>query len=321
MLKFPAFRISTMTVFGHLGAVPNLKQLFDNGSFIHYSQMCEGILKMQLNGETRGICTDDILHTSAKKKKQFLHQASIVFRQIISNSLTTVPVFKEINIKLFRNGGFQMTGINSESMARQALNALIEMNKGDEKGVWETTPFIQKFNICLINSDYSVGQQIRRDRLHRIFIEEYGLRSFFEPTIYQGINTKYFWNKHRLPDDPPGICGCPAQCLGNGDGMSIGACKTITIAPFRTGKVIINGAQCVEQIQEAYEFMNQVLNRHAKEVLWTPDMEGSGSGSGSRSIAVSISKKPVYATTIDLLQRKSRTTPKHMVKLPALILE
>jgi len=302
MLKYPPFRISTMTVFGHLDAIPNLHQLFANGSFIHYSQMCEGILKMQFNGETRGICTDDILHTSTKPKKQFLHQASIVVRLIITEATETEPpAFKEINIKLFRNGGFQMTGINSESMARQALTRLITLNT--DKGVWETTPFIRKFNICLINSDYSVGQQIRRDRLHRIFIEEYGLRSFFEPTIYQGINTKYFWNKHRLPGDPPGICGCPEQCVGNGDGMEIGACKIITIAPFRTGKVIINGAQCIEQIQEAYDFMNAVFTKHAEEVLWTPCVTTN-----------SDSKKPVYNTTIELLQRKSRTTPKHMVR-------
>ena len=294
-------RISTMTIFGHLGVAPDLKQLFNHGAFIPYGWIGEGILKMQqVGGEIRGLCTEDILHVTAKKKKIFLNQASVVLRLQIEEG-----VFKEINIKLFREGGFQMTGINSEVMARTALQKLIELNSG--RGVWPTgTPTIRRFKICLINSDYSIGRLIRREQLHRVFIEEYGLQSFYEPTIYQGVNTKYFWNACRPPESPPGICGCPVQCLGKGDGMSVGACKCITIAPFRTGNIIINGAQCLEQIQEAYEFMNDLFRAHGDDVLWTLSSDDA---------ATPRPQATAFKSTPDLLQRKSRTTPRHLIRL------
>lgn len=297
-----------MTVFGHLGATPNLDTMLKEGHFIPYGSFEEGIIKMQFNQITRGICSSDLLHCSTKSKKHFLNQASLVFRYKLTDDPKDVS-FKEINIKLFKNGGFQMTGINCETIARTALARLIEQNK--DKAIWDSAPFIKSFKICLINSDFSINKLVIRDELHRLFIEEYGLRSFFEPTIYQGVNTKFFWNKESPASAPPGICGCPEQCVGNGDGMSIGACKCITIAPFRTGKVIINGAQNLQQIQDVYKFMVNLLTRYESEVLRDPDV------SASATAIVTHGKE--YATTVEFLKKKSRASPKQMFTLPASI--
>ena len=255
-------RVSTMTITGHLGAPPNLQALYDNSFFIPYWWIGEGVIKIQFGRDKKGICMEDILHTTTKSKKHFFNQSSLVFR------LETAPqTFKETNIKLFKNGGFQMTGISSEGMARAALTRLIALNIG--RGIWtdDVNPHIQKFDICMINSDYAINKAIRRDRLYRTLVEEYGLWSSFEPTIYQGVNTKFFWNKMRPADAPPGICVCPTPCYGDGDGYSIGCCKKITIAPFRTGKIIITGAKRMEQLDDAYEFMNGVFHKHSEQVL------------------------------------------------------
>ena len=117
-------RISTMTVTGHLGYVPDLTKLFDCCSFIPYWWVGEGVIKLQYGDKFKGICSDDILHTSTKTKKRFFNQSSLVFRILYEGA------YKETNIKLFKNGGFQMTGISSEAMARVALDRLIEMNYG-----------------------------------------------------------------------------------------------------------------------------------------------------------------------------------------------
>lgn len=294
-------RISTMTITGHLGATPNLQALYDNAAFIPYWWIGEGIIKIQFGANKKGICMEDILHTTTKSKKHFFNQSSLVFR------LELAPqTFKETNIKLFKNGGFQMTGISSESMARAALTRLIELNKG--RGIWadDSNPHIQKFDTCMINSDYAIDKAIRRDRLYRTLVEEYGLWSSFEPTIYQGVNTKFFWNKMRPADAPPGICVCPTPCDGDGDGYSIGACKKITIAPFRTGKIIITGAKRMEQLEDAYEFMNGVFRTHADQVLRDEPIAETAT----------LRKKTTALpnTTEAILRQKMRASPRNIVR-------
>ena len=305
-----------MTVTGHLGVSPNLKALFDQSAFIPYWWVGPGIIKIQVGADKKGICTEDIMHVSAKSKKQFFNQSSLVFRMRVPGaaalshspsapldaSATQMPVsvaYKETNIKLFKNGGFQMTGISSEAMARESLRQLFEMNK--DRGIWPTEPTIQKFNVCMMNSDYSIGKAIRRDRLYKILVETHGLWSSFEPTIYQGVNTKFFWNKERPADSPPGICFCPEPCDGSAGGYGVGKCKKITISPFRTGSIIITGAQHPEQLYDAYDFMNGVL-RDNPDVL--------------RDEVAPTRRRTNMPTTVEgILAQKMRGSPRNIVRL------
>lgn len=269
--------------------------------------MKEGIIKIEVDAASKGICTDDILHQSGKEKKKFFNQSSLVFRL----QLNDVPTFKEVNIKIFKNGGFQMTGISSEEMARAALTRFIDLNKGAERGIWTTDPTIAKFDVCMMNSDYKVNKVIRRDRLYRILVEEYGLWCSYEPTIYQGVNTKYFWNKTRPAAAPPGICVCPEQCEGGGDGYSVGNCKKITISPFRTGNIIITGAKKKEQLMDAYHFMNGILTKYADDVL-----RDEVDTAAEVATATATPKKKTVApptTTEGILKQKMRSSPRNIV--------
>ena len=304
-------RVSTMTVVGHFGVIPDRAKLFHSGAFIQYGDMKEGIIKIEVDAVSKGICTDDILHQSGKEKKKFFNQSSLVFRL----QLNDAPTFKEVNIKIFKNGGFQMTGISSEEMARAALTRFIDLNKGAERGIWTTDPTIAKFDVCMMNSDYKVNKVIRRDRLYRILVEEYGLWCSYEPTIYQGVNTKYFWNKTRPAAAPPGICVCPEQCEGGGDGYSVGNCKKITISPFRTGNIIITGAKKTEQLMDAYQFMNGILTEYAEDVL-RDEIEVAADADAVTAAAAAAPKKKSVApptTTEGILKQKMRSSPRNIV--------
>jgi len=309
-----SLRVSTMTVTGDLGVIPDLQRLFDHG-VIPYWWIGEGIIKIEFAGSVNGFCAEDILHTSTKKKKRFFNQSSLVFRLDLSGLAGTgTKGWKEINIKLFKNGGFQMTGINSEEMARAAITRLIALHHNEACGVWpaDAAPRIAKFNTCLINSDYAIDKAIRRDKLYHILVEEYGLWSTYEPTIYQGVNTKFFWNATRPADAPPGICVCPTPCCGEGAGYSVGDCKKITIAPFRTGKIIITGAKFMEQLNDAYVFMNEVFRKHAATVLRDPVTELPAAAT-----AAPPKKKPVAApqTTEGIIRQKMRASPRNRLTL------
>jgi TATA-box binding protein (TBP) (component of TFIID and TFIIIB) len=291
-----------MTATGHLGAIPDLQKLFNDGSHIPYWWVGEGILKMEFGDQRKGLCSEDILHTSAKAKKRFFNQSSLVFRLARADGS-----WKETNIKLFKNGGFQMTGISSTEMGRAALTRLIALNAG--RGIWASEPWIKTFEVQMMNSDYNVGKAIRRDRLYTILVENYGLWSTFEPTIYQGVNTKFFWNKARPATAPPGICVCPEPCEGDGDGYSVGHCKKITISPFRTGSIIITGARHPEQLEDAYQFMNGVLSKHAEEVLRDEAAPAATAATPPRKVA------PAPTTAEGCIRNRMRASPRNIVRL------
>jgi TATA-box binding protein (TBP) (component of TFIID and TFIIIB) len=199
-----------------------------------------------------------------KAKTNFYNQATLVIRREVS------PLYwKEINVKLFRNGGVQMTGVRSIEMSSEALRWLIGYltTRCVDKPVFDTVPEIHKEQVHLVNTDFSIGAKVRRDVLHRILSDNYRLNSSYESAIYQGVKTKYFYNAQRPAGNPPGLCPCSRLCKGTGQGTKIGDCKKITISPFQTGQVIITGAQTMQQINEAYEFIKGVFTTHADEIL------------------------------------------------------
>jgi len=262
-LKISSLRISTMTTTCQMGTVINLENLFNDIQTIPYWYLGTGVLKMEFKGQTKGVCRNDIMLKRKREKKTFFNQSSIVIRLE-----RTQNIWKEVNIKLFSNGGVQMTGVPDDATGRMAIEWLGDHIEKTYKDVFNGKRNIHKYETQLVNSDYSIGVPIKREKLHKILVETYGLFSTFESTIYQGVNTKYYYNKANK-DGPPGICMCPNPCDGTGLGEKIGDCKRITISPFQTGRIIITGARSLEQIEEAYDFMNVLFQKHANEIIRT----------------------------------------------------
>lgn len=260
-LVITPLRISTMTTTCQMGSTIALNTLYEKIQTIPYWFLGEGILKMEYKGETKGICRNDIMLRRKRVKKTFFNQSSLVIRLLIGSN-----VWKEVNIKLFSNGGVQMTGVPDDKTGRAAIEWLASHIERSYEGVFATKRNIHRYETQLVNSDYSIGVPIRREKLHKILVETYGLFSTFESTIYQGVNTKFYYNKGRTTG-PPGICLCPKPCEGTGNGEQIGDCKRITISPFQTGRIIITGARSLEQIETAYHFMNEIFKKHASEII------------------------------------------------------
>jgi len=264
---FTPLRISTLVTTGHMGTTLKLGKMFDQIGkiLIPMGYPDEGILKMEHEGNVIGYSARDILTKRRVSNKTFFNQSTLVIRKQRSES---DPEFKEVNLKLFANGGFQMTGVTSEAFSRAVLEWVIAALK-EIPDISEKPMSVTKFAIQLLNSDYKVNALIKRAELHRILCEEYRLSSTLETTIYQGVNTKYYYNEANA--NPNGICMCPRFCTGQGDGTAIGSCKRITIASFQTGSIIITGARNQRQLDEAYAFTNVVLTKHAGTVLKAVD--------------------------------------------------
>jgi TATA-box binding protein (TBP) (component of TFIID and TFIIIB) len=266
-LTFTPLRISTLVTTGHLGTNVDLKTLFEQlkDILVPIGYPEEGILKMEHKDQVVGFAARDVLTKRRVSDKTFFNQSTLVIRKRRDDE---VGGFKEVNMKLFENGGFQMTGVTSEEFSRNVVLWLIEHLKQLKKPISKEPLRLAKFAIQLLNSDYKMNTLVKRDELHRLLSNRYRLFSTLETTIYQGVNTKYYYNEEaeRNPDTL-GICQCPRPCTGQGDGKSVGACKRITISVFQTGSIIITGARNRDQLDEAYYYMNAILRKHASEVL------------------------------------------------------
>ena len=292
-LTIGKLRISTMVVTAHLGTTINLLKLMElfHEKAIPLSWPSQGFLKLEykpiltlkpnatpqeeLKAKQKakaqekiviGTCVRDELTKRKKSKNIFFNQSTLVVRR--QNGLVDgKPFFKEVNIKLFKNGGVQMTGIPSDTFAQDTLAWLAVELSSFSKPVLDGKAAPHRYSIQLINSDYQINGNINREKLHEILVNEYNLFSSFESTIYQGCDTKYFYNEAAPADAVEGICPCGEMCAGSGDGRSLGQCKEITISPFHTGSIIITGARRFEQIEKAYVFMNKILKKHCSEII------------------------------------------------------
>ena len=90
-------------------------------------------------------------------------------------------------------------------------------------------------------------------------VEKYNIFSNYEPCIYPGVNSKFYWNEDYKDEPYKGKCYCLNPCDGKGCGKGDGNCKKITISAFQSGSVIITGARNLEQIHTAYNFINKIF--------------------------------------------------------------
>ena len=264
-VKFTPLRISTNVATGNLGSTLYLDKLFEQIPLLilPFGYPEEGILKMEHKEKVLGASARDLLTKKKAAKKTFFNQSTLVVRK---RRLEDPTQFKEVNIKLFADGGIQMTGITGLEFAQKTMDWLIPILKTLPNLISADPIYLKTLKIQLINSDYHVNGNIHRDNLHSIISTQYSLFSSLEKLIHQGVNIKYYYNTSR-EYGRPGICACPRPCQGQGEGDAPGQCKKITILAFQTGDIIVTGARKHEQLDEAYEFMNQILKAHSRDIL------------------------------------------------------
>ena len=270
-------RISTMTITSNFNSNVDLSVVATQLPLVNYFSKETGCIKIEPEHPhpVRGQCKKDV-ENKTKKKKTFYNQTTIIVR--INNN----DELKEVNFKLFSNGRIQMTGIKSIENANNVLNLMIENLKllsikdeeGNQKHAFVEQPEKEinfgKINIHLINSDYTTGFKIKRDVLHSLLVNDYNVYSTYEPCIYPGVNTKYYWNTSNTTD---GVCNCTNKCNGKGNGNGDGKCKKVTISIFQSGAIIITGATNYVQLEDAYNFINNILDEHFKDLERIPPPE------------------------------------------------
>lgn len=246
------FKISTITATGSLATETvyiDIDVVFDA---VTIDPMCdEGVLFAEFGKRRKGVSKKMVRRKEAiveKKHKKFDNQLTLEYKIRMDEIHHTI-----LNCKIFNNGNVQMTGVKYIEQGATYLERVCEIVRGASGAVSDPTKLHPcRYRVRMINCDYKVGFNIKRDALFNILISDYNNVSSFEPCIYPGVKLQYMWK----PGNEGGICTCPEMCAIN---KKHSVCKKITIAIFQSGCVIITGAQSLLQINEAYAWINEII--------------------------------------------------------------
>ena len=287
--------ISTKSKLGFLDTVFDIKQTFWNIPVIEYWKQEEGVVKKQIkfvssnleeltemqdkltkyecveqqiithiNNPTGriqfkdirklsiGISKKDILSYHSKKKGAFYNCF------VINMRIKWDGVFREVHVKIFNTGKVETPGIQSDEMYDYVLEKLIELLK-----LYCNLPNL-KYNLTsetiLINSNFSVGFYIDRERLFVILREKYNIQCVYDPCSYPGIQCKYYFSSSlvKCEDDNE---------ISKITGMHIGDnLISVSFMIFRTGSVLIVG-KCNEKIlYHIYSFLLNIFKEEYKNI-------------------------------------------------------
>ena len=149
------------------------------------------------------------------------------------------------------------------------LQQLSEMNNINEYYEYDIIDNIDKFKLSntkieLINSDFSTNFLINNTKLYKIVKNKYKAFSSYEPNDYPGVKNKFFWNAENIKQNRPhGKCYCEPKCIKRGK-KSI--CTQITISVFQSGSVIITGAKSIQQVRDAYKYINKIFKDNFDDI-------------------------------------------------------
>jgi TATA-box binding protein (TBP) (component of TFIID and TFIIIB) len=277
-IYFSQYRVSTITCNANIGEDINLnlKILFDNILIIDKEEADNGIVWVQYMKEgeelSRGIYPKKRRKSKKNKmkKNRFDNQVTIIYK-----NNTYMP-----NVKIFKNGNIQLTGIKNVNDTEVIVNHIIyninNIYENISKDIinnrcdnYKLNLKYQNFKIRMINSDFKVycdselkvGFGLKRREIHKLFISDlYNNKCSFQPGIYQGVKLEYFWNRYN--SDKNGLCTCPKKCYGKGKGEKINECKKVTGALFESGSILITGGVSFEQVDETYKYICEFLKKH-----------------------------------------------------------
>lgn len=281
-----AFRISTITANGNVGLENvniNLDVFFEHIRIIQKTPGLEGFLYSKYRDMVKGIHPKD---RKGREKKSF------------DNQVTTVFYIREDyapNIKLFRNGNVQMTGVKDIDDGNRIVEAVaneihrISREHPDAQVANDMSKIVpHNFVIRMINSDFVVPFKLRRKELYNILISEHENTSSYMPESYPGVKLHYYSNTTNTLKD--GVCRCTGACFGKGDGNGHTQCKKVTISIFQSGSILITGATSYAQVLDGYRYINNIIKKNETKIMWSvpnaplPALQLLGAGSSNSII-------------------------------------
>jgi hypothetical protein len=215
-----------------------------------------------------GICRKDMTSYRSKKKSAF-YNCFVVFLRIFQNN-----TFKEIHVKVFNTGKLEIPGIKDDLTLHIVLTLLVKII-GSIVNVIVPVPSVlvplsfaeplsfvkEKTETVMINSNFSCGYYINREKLYKLLKYKYKINSNFDPCSYPGIQCEFYYDT--VLDIQTGVQ--PAFADRSDQDQAHNVVK-VSFMIFRTGSVLIVGKCSEEILQKIYAFLCQIFTEEFNEI-------------------------------------------------------
>jgi hypothetical protein len=215
------------------------------------------ILTVKINDDNiRTLLTIKKKRASKKKinSKPFFNGITVVMR-INEGECEDLNKEKKINLKLFKNGSIQISGLKDVNHLNRALNKLVyrltqikaKMIDSKIEEIYFINNFINKnieitgFNIYMINSIHRVNMIINRENLYKLLLKK-KVKVTYEKCSRACVVIQYIPTRSNKEE------------------------KDISIYIFEKGSITINGAQNINQIIDSYNYINNIILTHCDEI-------------------------------------------------------
>ena len=139
-------------------------------------------------------------------------------------------VYSRKSIKLFPNGSIQVAGCSDLFDCKRILKQLAFILKVVLD--LEELPPTEDASIKMINTNFSLNSSVNLNKVIQKFSQDKRFKVTFDPDRYSAVKVKF------MPK--------PEQ-------------KQVTASIFSTGKIIVTGAQTLDEIAGAYETINRIV--------------------------------------------------------------
>ena len=205
-----------------------------------------------------GLCKKDITSYRCKKKGAFYNCFALILR------IKYKGEFKEIHVKVFNTGKLEIPGIQTDVVLDTTLKLLTQMLTSISSKKDKITWLPEKTETVLINSNFSCGYYVDRDKLYNILKYKYGINSAYDPCSYPGIQCAFYYNKLSKVQD--GKQPKKDKDKDKGKDKDNDNYSKMSFMIFRTGSVLIVG-KCTENIlKDIYLFLKNLLEKEYSEV-------------------------------------------------------
>ena len=281
------YRISTITAIAKINSLINLEELYkiikiDDKQNLYYDDDDDQLVsKNILNnisfieyGKTKDVSNSKGVNPKQEKQNRYKKKKKKMKR--FDNQLTLIVNINNniINMKIFKNGRIQMTGLKDIDNGPKAIEIIMKIIKDlsliknsnitsllqdNDESIEIINPEMKtelkydNYKICLINSDFRFNHKVKRNKLYEFIVNNTELVCSYEPCIYPGVKLQYFYNT-----ELDGVCRCSNVYCSNKNKNS--TCVKITIAVFESGCTIITGAKSLKQVNAAYTFIKNLLS-------------------------------------------------------------
>ncbi len=259
MFKLPkGVSISTMCAKCKLGTELNIDFIKN-----HINLSEDDILTVKINNDNMRTLIE------AKKKKRRTKRKTKTSSNPFYNQITVVIRINEgpyenmhdepkINLKLFKNGSVQISGLKNIEFANRALNKLIyclSQVKGKMiDGKIQEVSFVENktklgifdFEIYMINSNYMVNLMIDRTKLYALLLMK-KIKASYEKCVRACVNIKYVPPEHNNEE------------------------KDVSVFIFEKGNIIITGARNFHHVIATYDYINNILLNHIDDIIKKDD--------------------------------------------------